>query len=161
MNVGGQVEGRPDWEPPALLSDSVEPDRPYERNASAVLVVDDKEAVRASVADVLRTVGYTVIESGDGRDALRLLSTMRFAAMVLDLRMPLLDGVTLLRSVPKPPPTVVLSAGTLGDDAGSDVRAAVVAELRKPVSPQRLLDAVARAVERSRGGGGAPDPAPR
>jgi DNA-binding NtrC family response regulator len=134
-----------DWEPPAFTSRAPLAEAAA-RNAAAILVVDDKEAVRASVADVLRIVGYTVIESGDGLDALRLLSAMRFEAMVLDLRLPRLGGAELLGRVPRPPPTVVLSAVQLGSDAMGQVGPAVIAQLRKPVAPQFLIDAVAAAV---------------
>jgi CheY-like chemotaxis protein len=112
----------------------------------AVLVVDDEEAVRASVADVIRTVGYTVIESSDGEDALRLLSTMRFHALVLDLRMPRLGGIALLSALPKPPPVVVLSGYKLEEESRRQVGQAIVTYLRKPVPPSVLLDALADAV---------------
>jgi CheY-like chemotaxis protein len=112
----------------------------------AVLVVDDEEAVRASVADVIRTVGYTVIESSDGEDALRLLSTMRFHAIVLDLHMPRLGGVALLSALPKPPPVVVLSGYELEEESRRQVGRAIVTYLRKPVPPRVLLDALADAV---------------
>jgi CheY-like chemotaxis protein len=138
-----------DWEPPAFTSNAPLAEAAA-RNAAAVLVVDDKEAVRASVADVLRTVGYTVIESGDGLDALRLLGAMRFEAMVLDLRLPRLGGAELLGRVPTPPPTVVLSAVQLGSDIMGEVGPAVIAQLRKPVAPQLLIDAVAAAVAAGR-----------
>ena len=139
---------RPGWEPPAFSSGRLG-GAVAERCTAAILVVDDKEAVRASVAEVLRSVSYTVIESGDGLDALRLLGSMRFAAMVLDLRMPRLSGADLLGSLPTPPPTVVLSAGALGDEDLGRVGRAVTAQLRKPVSPQLLIDAVGAAVART------------
>ncbi len=114
-------------------------------------MVDDSEAVRISVAEVLRFVGFTVIESGDGHDALRLLRTMRFDAVVLDLCMPGLDGMSMLGAVPRPPPVVVLSA--YGPDAvATDSAPSVLTHLRKPVAPQRLIEAVSRAVERAGGG---------
>ena len=117
-----------------------------DRQAAPILVVDDQEAVRATVADVLRSAGYTVVESGDGLDALAMLSAGRFEAMVLDLRMPRLGGAALLRALPAPPPTVVLSASELADDDLERAGSGVQAQLRKPVAPQRLIDAVRAAV---------------
>jgi len=148
---------RDDWEPPAFSS-ATPLAGASQRNSAAILVVDDKEAIRASVAEVLRSVGYTVIESGDGLDALRLLSAMRFQALVLDLRMPRLGGAELLGSLAKPPPTVVLSATELGGDDLGRVGPAVIAQLRKPVAPQLLIDAVATAVAAGRRSLGRPDP---
>jgi two-component system chemotaxis response regulator CheY len=112
----------------------------------AVLVVDDEESVRASVADVIRTVGYTVIEASDGDDALRMLSTMRFHAIVLDLHMPRLDGVAMLSALSKPPPVVVLSGYGLEGEDRDPGGSAIVTQLRKPVPPEVLLDALADAV---------------
>jgi CheY-like chemotaxis protein len=117
-----------------------------DRQAAPILVVDDQEAVRATVADVLRSAGYTVVESGDGLDALSMLSAGRFEAMVLDLRMPRLGGAALLRALPAPPPTVVLSASELADEDLERAGSGVQAQLRKPVAPQRLIDAVRAAV---------------
>jgi CheY-like chemotaxis protein len=135
---------RGDWEPPAFSSEGPS-NALTEHNGTAILVVDDQEALRVSVAEVLRCVGYTVIESADGLDALRLLGTMRFDAMVLDLRMPRLSGSELLAALPKPPPTVVLSAHRLDDADLARFDPVVCAQLRKPVPPQRLIDAVAAA----------------
>ena len=137
-----------DWEPPAFTSAA--PLAVPGRRAATVLVVDDKEAVRASVAEVLRTVGYTVTSSGDGLDALRLLGTIRFDALVLDLRLPRLGGAELLDRLPQPPPTVVLSAVQMSSADIGQVGPAVIAQLRKPVAPQLLVDVVAAAVAADR-----------
>ncbi|MHB8439510.1 MAG: response regulator, partial [Acidimicrobiales bacterium] len=53
-----------------------------------VLVVDDHEAIRTSVAELLRSAGYEVMEAENGARALELLGEHTFGAMVLDLRMP-------------------------------------------------------------------------
>ena len=137
-----------DWEPPAFTSAAPVTVPGY--RAATILVVDDKEAVRASVAEVLRTVGYTVTSSGDGLDALRLLGTIRFNALVLDLRLPRLGGAELLGRLPKPPPTVVLSAVQMSNAEIGQVGPAVIAQLRKPVAPRLLIDVVAAAVAASR-----------
>jgi CheY-like chemotaxis protein len=136
-----------DWEPPAFTSAASL--AVAGRRSATVLVVDDKEAVRASVAEVLRTVGYTVTSSGDGLDALRLLGTIRFDALVLDLRLPRLGGAELLGRLPAPPPTVVLSGVQMASADIGEVGPAVIAQLRKPVAPQLLIDVVGAAVAAS------------
>jgi two-component system capsular synthesis sensor histidine kinase RcsC len=111
-----------------------------------VLVVEDNENVRSSFSDILRTVGYTVMEAADGEDALSLLATTRFDAMVLDLKMPRRDGASLLSALSEPPAVIVVSAYELDDETRHRVGSTIVAHLSKPVPPQQLLDAVADAV---------------
>jgi CheY-like chemotaxis protein len=112
----------------------------------SVLVVEDNEDIRTSLSDILRTVGYTVIEAADGEDALGLLTTMRFDAMVLDLKMPRRDGASLLSALSEPPAVIVVSAYELDDETRHRAGSTIVAHLSKPVPPQQLLDAVADAV---------------
>jgi CheY-like chemotaxis protein len=134
------------WEPPAFFGVRVLNPQRYPGDSPSVLVVDDNDSVRWSVMQLLRSEGYEVIEARDGTDALRALNSHRVAAMVLDLRMPHLDGGAVLRALDNPPPTVVLSATELDDTTRQDVEEALAAELKKPVPPDRLLDAVATAV---------------
>jgi CheY-like chemotaxis protein len=111
-----------------------------------VLVVEDNESIRSSLSDILRTVGYSVIEAADGEDALSLLTTTRFDAMVLDLKMPRRDGASLLSALSEPPAVIVVSAYELDDETRHRAGSTIVAHLSKPVPPQQLLDAVADAV---------------
>jgi len=112
----------------------------------SVLVVEDNEVIRSTMSDILRTVGYTVTEAADGEDALNLVTTMRFDAMVLDLKMPRRDGASLLSALSEPPAVVVVSAFELDDETRHRAGSTIVAHLSKPVPPQQLLDAVADAV---------------
>ena len=149
---GRHVGTERQWEPPAFVSSRTSPPEPAAAlDAGAVLVVDDRHAVRTSIAAVLRSEGYAVTEVGDGQDALPILRNEQFDAMVLDLRMPLVGGASLLAALTNPPPTVILSASQMTGEDRARVGDTVVAELTKPVAPQRLLDAVAAAV-----GGGQP-----
>lgn len=64
-----------------------------------VLVVDDSERVRKTLADGLRTHGMAVDTAADGVEALRLINGMPFDVAVLDLVMPQLDGMQVLREL--------------------------------------------------------------
>jgi CheY-like chemotaxis protein len=72
--------------------------------------------------------------------------------MVLDLKMPRRDGVSLLAALSTPPPVVLLSAHELDDDDLDRVGDAIVSHLRKPAHPLRLIQAVAAAVGTSSSG---------
>ncbi|HMK62293.1 MAG TPA: response regulator [Acidimicrobiales bacterium] len=111
-----------------------------------VLVVDDHEAIRTSVADLLRTAGYSVAEASDGAAALKVLDSRTVGAMVLDLRMPGIDGLKVLDMLDDPPPVIITSAFTLDVDDQQRVDPKIFVQLVKPFHPRRLIDAVASAI---------------
>jgi CheY-like chemotaxis protein len=113
-----------------------------------VLVVDDHEAIRTSVAELLRTAGYSVIEAGDGQSALQALSDYEVGAIVLDLRMPGVDGLKVLELLHDPPPVIITSAFTLDLEEQQRVDDKIFVQLVKPFHPRRLIEAVASAIGR-------------
>lgn len=112
-----------------------------------VLVVDDEEALRGSVSDILRGAGYSVLEAADGQSAYDILQSEHVAVVVLDQRMPRLSGTDLLRRLPAPPAVILMSAFRVSDEDRSLVNEKVFSVLLKPVAPRRLLDEVAAAYE--------------
>jgi CheY-like chemotaxis protein len=112
-----------------------------------ILVVDDDDDVRASMAAVLRSVGYRVVEASDGQSALDVLVGTNVAVVLLDLHMSPRDGIWLLEHMEAPPVVVVVSAFAMYDE--SSVRAQfsnrVAAFLRKPVAPPKLIEATRKA----------------
>jgi CheY-like chemotaxis protein len=79
-----------------------------------VLVVDDEATVRSLTRRMLEEHGYSVIEAGDGFDALNLLESKgeHIDLVVADVVMPRLDGLELARSMevmPHPPPILLMS----------------------------------------------------
>ncbi len=112
-----------------------------------VLVVDDDEDVRTSVAEILRRADHTVAEAENGAVALSCLEDMDVAVLVVDVRMPRLDGLSLLQALEHPPPTVLISAYFVDDDVRQSLGPKVAAYLRKPFRPEHLLAAVHVALE--------------
>lgn len=113
-----------------------------------VLVVDDHEAIRTSVAELLRTAGYRVAEAENGQTALDVLRDHRVGALVLDLRMPGVDGLKVLESLADPPPVIITSAFSLDLDEQQRVDSKIFVQLVKPFHPRRLIEAVASAIGR-------------
>ena len=122
-----------------------------------VLVADDNDGIRDTTAAILRAVGYTVTEAQDGEAALEELAQNPFHVVVLDERMPKLNGTEVVRTLsPEPPPPVIMMASAY--DFDSDLRqrlgTRVFRYLKKPVRPKDLIDAVRQAVDSQRDAGG-------
>ncbi|HEX4163393.1 MAG TPA: response regulator, partial [Acidimicrobiales bacterium] len=64
--------------------------------AASVLVADDNDDLRGSVCEILRAEGYEVTEADDGDTALASYSERPTSVVVLDVRMPRLDGIAMI-----------------------------------------------------------------
>ena len=106
------------------------------------MVVDDDEAVREAMVDVLADEGYAVLMARDGDEALPLLQTApRPCVALVDLVMPNVDGWELVRAIAAAPALrdIPLVCTTAGRD---DIPPGCVAVLRKPFDEHTLLEAV-------------------
>jgi CheY-like chemotaxis protein len=111
-----------------------------------VLVVDDQEAIRRSVAELLRSAGYDAVEAENGEQALEVLQSRDVAAVVLDVRMPKVGGLGVLDALENPPPVILMSAFEMGSDDQDRIDRKIFVQLVKPFHPRRLLEAVAAAI---------------
>jgi CheY-like chemotaxis protein len=104
--------------------------------SGAILLVEDDEAVRSSLAFLLEGAGYRVFEAGDGAEALAYLTSgVHISMIVLDLQLPRVTGWTFReRQLAKAEwaaiPTVVLTGATVGLDQMKSLQAK--ATLSKP-----------------------------
>ena len=117
-----------------------------------VLVADD-DGIRDTTAAILRAVGYTVTEAEDGEAALGELAQNSFDVVVVDERMPKLNGTEVVRTLsPVPPPPVIVMASAY--DFDSEFRQSlgqrVFRYLKKPVAPKVLIEVVGEALDSQR-----------
>ncbi len=115
-----------------------------------VLVVDDDEALRSGWAEILRSSGYSVAVAEDGDVALNILGQLEVGMVLLDLRMPRRDGISVLEALTTPQLVVLASGFALDEATLARTDAEVVTYLEKPVPPERLLDTVATTLALSR-----------
>jgi CheY-like chemotaxis protein len=113
-----------------------------------VLVVDDEEPIRTSVAEILRSAGYSVVEAADGQDALDMLESGSVSVLLLDIRMPRRTGIEVLQALDSPPNVILMSAYRFEGDDKRSVGHKVFSHLMKPVAPRQLLDEVRAAIDR-------------
>jgi DNA-binding response OmpR family regulator len=115
-----------------------------------VLVVDDEASVRSALARSLTLLGYTADAAASGYQALAMLEHTPYDAMVLDIRMPGMDGIEVLQRVRQiyPDMSVILLTGhaTL-ESAIAALRSHADDYLLKPASVRDIAAAIARALE--------------
>jgi DNA-binding NtrC family response regulator len=109
-----------------------------------VLVVDDEEVVRLGYRRVLSTDGFRVIAAGNGAEALDLMAGDRFDVVLLDLRMPGMDGLDVLRAIKErwPESEVVIVTGYPSIETAKEaVKLGAYDYIAKPVVPDVVLRA--------------------
>jgi DNA-binding NtrC family response regulator len=112
-----------------------------------ILIVDDDEALREGIAETLGDLGHEPVQAADGETALARLARGGIDAVLLDLRMPGIDGIEVLRrlrSLPAPPPVAVLTAVPTASNTIEAMRLGAVDHLAKPVGRDDLAGLVAR-----------------
>ncbi|KYF56412.1 transcriptional regulator, partial [Sorangium cellulosum] len=122
------------------------------RQGARVLVVDDEASARSGLEKLLRQEGYAVDAAADGAAALEVAAERPPDVVVTDLKMPRMDGVTLLGKLREQDPALPVIVVTAFGDVSSAVqamRAGAEDYLTKPVDFDALLVSLERALERS------------
>jgi two-component system response regulator MprA len=117
-------------------------------NASRrVMVIDDDEAVREALGLALGSEGYDVQYARDGREGLELLARRAADLIIVDMRMPEVDGGNFCRSYAKDGGTspVILMTARAGREIAADLPG-VVEAVTKPFDLEYLLEMVARLI---------------
>jgi DNA-binding response OmpR family regulator len=116
--------------------------------AARILVVDDDVNLTRLLRAILRTSGFDVVTCGDSTEGLLIAESDQFNLIILDLRMPVMDGRTFykeLRQRGVKTPVVIASAyGARAAQAELGAQAAI----EKPFDPDRLIDTVTRILEK-------------
>ena len=115
--------------------------------APCVLVVDDSRALRLYVSNLLRNAGFDVIEAGDGQAGIDVAKGKDIALVISDKHMPIMDGLTMVRTLRAMPefrftPMLMLSTDRENKEQAS--AAGIAAWMTKPVSPEVLVETATR-----------------
>jgi DNA-binding response OmpR family regulator len=108
-----------------------------------VLVADDEEDILVLVSFRLDRAGCAVVTAADGKEALELILDRHPDLAVLDVRMPRMSGIEVLRQVRADPtvgqtPVILLSAGVQEDSISQGLEAGANEYMKKPFSPDEL-----------------------
>lgn len=121
-----------------------------------ILVADDHEDTRVILRHYFEAMGYNVLEAHDGEQTLESMKGCHPDAVVLDIQMPRMDGIQVLRAVRSDGAlrdirVLALSAHALSDEVRQIREAGADAYLAKPADPKAVLDAVRSLMNQDRG----------
>jgi DNA-binding NtrC family response regulator len=121
--------------------------------AGRILVVDDEEHLRRVLEVMLAREGYAVETAAGGRPALERFAAEHFDLVILDLKMPDLDGLTVLRKIREAEPeatVVMITAYASVETALNAMKQGAFDYVGKPFQEEEILAVVRKALERTR-----------
>ena len=118
-----------------------------------ILIVDDEEDIRLIITELLKPLGAHIFEAGNGRLALEILSKERIDLAILDIKMPEMDGIDLLRHMAHTHPNIV-SIMLTAYGGKEQVKAALKMNafdfLEKPIEELVLVNRVVNGLHKSK-----------
>jgi CheY-like chemotaxis protein len=143
--------------PRADTADPLEPPAPEPEGERLlkILVVDDHPTNRRVVELILRQVGATISSAENGLEACEAFRAGRFDAVLMDVQMPVMDGLTATRNIRAfeaaqklgRTPILMLTSNSLPEDIDASQAAGADQHLTKPVHPTTLFSALREAIE--------------
>jgi signal transduction histidine kinase len=124
-----------------------------ERPAASILIVDDEEALQTSLVTAFALEGYRAAGVGSGREALQRLQQTSWDALLVDLRMPDIDGIQLMERVRESAPDTLVILMTGGGTVETAVRAlkgGAYDYILKPFTLAEIFHIVKRGLEQQR-----------
>lgn len=121
-------------------------------NSKNVLLIDDEKLFVESLTKVLRKRDMVIQSSHSGLDALELLSVQKFDVIVLDIKMPGIDGVTTLKAIRDKglkTPVIILTGHMDIERLNEVLKTGATEFLLKPCDVETLVCAIENAHERS------------
>jgi len=108
-----------------------------------ILIVDDDETVRRSYLRSLESLSCSIEAASDGEQALQTMQAKPFDVVLLDMRMPGQDGLSVLRTIKQKWPeseVVIITGYPTVDSAKEAVRLGAYDYISKPVAPQDVIN---------------------
>lgn len=118
---------------------------------SSILVVDDENVARQSMTDILKLEGFNVSAASNGQAAVEYVRTHPVDLMIVDLRMPGMDGLEVIKIVNQASPdteVILLTAYGSTDSAIQALRLRIHDYLTKPASPAQVVASVKKGLAR-------------
>ena len=116
-----------------------------------ILAVDDSASMRQMVSFTLKTAGFDVTEAKDGSEALAIAKQQDFEAVISDVSMPIMDGITLIRELRTLPSYKFTPLLMLTTESGLEKKiegkaAGATGWIVKPFNPDQLLAVIKKVI---------------
>ena len=114
-----------------------------------ILIVDDEKKMRHILQIILEQKGYVTEQAANGSEALELINKFHYAMVITDLKMPVMDGLELIREIKKIDPdypVIVLTAYGSIDSAVGAIREGAIDYITKPFEEEKILLTVQRSI---------------
>ena len=137
-----------------LINDDIEIPEPVELNTPAteslhILVVDDNQINILAASMILKQAGHKVTTAEHGREAIDKLCAERFDAVLMDVHMPVMDGVEATREIRKDAaggnntiPVIGVTASVMQEEINYFLDAGMDAVVEKPIDPETLIQTI-------------------
>ena len=123
---------------------------------SVILIVEDNEKNMILVRDVLQFKGYQTLEAATGTEGLRLAREAMPDLVLMDIKLPDIDGITALKRLRADPQTqkmsvVAVSASVMPDDQQRIIASGFDAYITKPINVKSFIETVERFIGKPQG----------
>lgn len=116
-----------------------------------ILVIDDERSIRNTLRDILDNEGYKVDDAEDGIEGLKLVNSKKYDVILLDIKMPRMDGLEVLEHIMKitDTPVVMISGHGTIETAVEAIKKGAFDYIAKPLDLNRLLITLRNALDKS------------
>ncbi|MBN1221553.1 MAG: response regulator [Anaerolineae bacterium] len=118
-----------------------------------IMIVDDEKNIRLTMSQALASLGYEISTAVNGEDALKQLAEKEFRLILLDLKMPGMNGLDVLRQVVEQRPdirVIIVSAHGTVENAVEATKLGAVDFIQKPFAPKEIRQLVQEVLDRDK-----------
>lgn len=138
-----------------IISAQLNPELISQIRGARLLLVEDNEINRQVAQELLEKFGLVVTAAENGEEAIALLNEAQFDGVLMDMQMPVMDGVTATREIRKNPlfsklPIIALTANVMVSEQKEFLDAGITDHVGKPIDPDRLVATLAKWVRPTR-----------
>jgi two-component system, sensor histidine kinase and response regulator len=144
-----------------IISEQLNPELISLIRGAHLLLVEDNEINRQVAQEMLEGFGIDVTTAQNGEEAIALLKDEQFDGVLMDMQMPVMDGVTATREIRKNPhndklPIIALTANVMVSEQKEFLEAGITDYIGKPIDPDHLVATLAKWVRPARTAAGIP-----